>query len=204
MKIVPEIFKKIESAGSQVVVVTKYFEPKETQEIFKQLNKFPSFLAMGENRIHKIGAKNIPQKYMHFIGNIQSRNIPSIAKHCSVIHSLCEIKHAEKFNSIGKTEVFIQINISREVQKSGILPEELPAFLEVMKAFENITILGISAMGAGGFSDESKRAEFIGLKRLRDKHLPEGKISAGTSRDFEIALEEGIEIVRVGQAIFDL
>jgi hypothetical protein len=141
---------------------------------------------------------------MHFIGNIQSRNIPDIVKHCSVIHSLCEVRHAEKLNELGKTKVFIQINISREAQKSGILPEALPTFLESMSPFQNIEILGISAMGAGGFSDATKRAEFIGLKRLRDKYLPEGKISAGTSRDFEIALEEGIEIVRVGQAIFDL
>jgi len=85
-----------------------------------------------------------------------------------------------------------------------VLPEELSDFLERLKPLKKLNIVGISAMGAGGFSIESKRAEFIGLKRLRDKYIPEGKISAGTSRDFEIALEEGIDIVRVGQAIFDL
>jgi PLP dependent protein len=204
MKIVPEIFGKIESTGAQVVVVTKYFDAEQTKEVLKQLKKQSSFLALGENRIGDIGAKNIPRKYVHFIGNIQSRNVSSIMKHCCVVHSLCNEKHAKKLNKIGKVDVFIQVNISRELQKSGIFPEDLPAFLEAMKAYEKITILGISAMGAGGFSEESKRAEFIGLKRLRDKHLPEGKISAGTSRDFEIALEEGIDIVRVGQAIFDL
>ncbi len=204
MKIVPEIFEKIESAHSQVVVVTKYFDALQTKEVLPQLKKQLSFLALGENRIGDIGAKNIPKKYVHFIGNIQSRNVASIVKHCSVVHSLCNEKHAKKINKIGKMDVFVQVNISRELQKSGILPEDLPAFLEILKAFKKITVLGISAMGAGGFSIESKRAEFIGLKRLRDKHIPEGKISAGTSRDFEIALEEGIDIVRVGQAIFDL
>ncbi len=209
MKIVPQIFEKIESTGSSVVVVTKYFNAKETQDVLGQLKKQPSFLALGENRIGDILSKNIPRAQMHFIGNIQSRNIHDIVEHCSVIHSLCEIRHAEKLNSLGtpegeKIRVFLQINISREAQKSGILPEDLPVFLESMKPFKNIEILGISAMGAGGFSPESKRAEFVGLKRLRDKHVPNGKISAGTSRDFEIALEEGIDIVRVGQAIFDL
>jgi len=204
MKIVPQILEKIESAHSQVVVVTKYFNAEETQAIFKELQKHPSFLAMGENRIHEIGAKNIPREYMHFIGNIQSRNVASIVKYCSVVHSLWNEKHAKKINKIGKMDGFVQVNISRESQKSGVLPEDLPAFLEILKALKNITVLGISAMGVSSFSIASKRAEFIRLKQLRDKHIPEGKISAGTSRDFQIALEEGIDIVRVGQAIFDL
>ncbi len=212
MKIVPKILEKIESSHAQVVVVTKYFNATQTQEVLNQLKKRPCFLALGENRIGDILKKNIPRKYIHFIGNIQSRNIPDIVQHCAVVHSLCAIKHAEKFNSLLNVpastgeplKVFIQVNISREPQKSGILPEDFPNFLERLKPLKKLQVLGISAMGAGGFSAESKRAEFIELRKLRDKYLPGGKISAGTSRDFEIALEEKIEIVRVGQAIFDL
>jgi len=213
MKIVPKILEKIESSHGQVVVVTKYFDATQTREVLNQLKKHPSFLALGENRIGEILKKDIPRKYIHFIGNIQSRNIPDILKHCSVVHSLCTEKHARKLhestpsNSPSKGEkmgVFIQVNISREPQKSGVFPEDLEKFVEQLKPFKKLNILGISAMGAGGFSEESKRAEFRELLKLRDKYLPDGKISAGTSRDFEIALEEGIEIVRVGQAIFDL
>jgi len=205
MKIVPEIFEKIELAHSSVVVITKYFDGPQTESVLMQLQTYPSFIAIGENRIGDIMAKNIPRERVHFIGNIQSRNIPDIAKHCVVIHSLCEVSHGEKLNAMEEPiQVFIQINISQEPQKSGVLPEDLPDFLKHMESFSNIEILGISAMGAGGFLEETKRAEFVELKRLRDTYLPAGKISAGTSRDFEIALKEGIEIVRVGRAIFDL
>ena len=97
--------------------------------------------------------------------------------------------------------VFLQINISREPQKSGILSENLDTFLHEIKEL-NLEILGISAIGAGEFNEQKKRAEFRELIILRDTYLPGKKISAGTSRDFEIALEEGIDVVRVGQALF--
>ena len=204
MQIVPEILKKVELAGAQLLAVTKYFSPTETEELFDQLKDNSVILALGENRIAQLSEKNIPRERLHFIGNIQSRDIPEISNRCSVVHSLCSLKHAELFaKQVTVPAVFIQVNISREEQKSGIAPEELSQFLSNISSL-NLEIKGIAAMGEGEFTDEEKRAEFQELVALRDSLLPGTKISAGTSRDFEIALEEGIEIVRVGQALWGI
>ncbi|MCF7918211.1 alanine racemase [Candidatus Gracilibacteria bacterium] len=234
-----KILNQIQKAGKKVVVVTKYFDVQKTQEILSQVKNHPAFLALGENRINDLEAKHLPRESVHFIGNLQSRDIPRIVQNASVIHSLWKKEHVELLNKLcvqwnnhsplekgserglnpphslysesspfskggGKLQVFLQINISREPQKGGILPEDFKTFLKQIQTFENINILGISSMGAGEFTTDSKHQEFQELKDLRDKYLPYGKISAGTSRDWEIALEEGIDVVRVGQSLFNL
>jgi PLP dependent protein len=202
MQIVPEILKKVELAGAQLIAVTKYFSSTDTKKFIKELSLDSVVLGFGENRITQILEKNIPRDQLHFIGNIQSRDIPEIAKSCSVIHSLCSLKHAWILSKQEQIpSVFIQINISQEPQKSGIMPGSLEKFLQNIQEL-NLNIEGISAIGSGKFNEKQKRAEFQELISLRNKFLPGKKISAGTSRDFEIALEEGIEIVRVGQALF--
>ena len=264
MKINPDVFEKVAKAGAKLVVVTKYFGAGDTSKILQEVREKSGFLALGENRVEQLAEKKIPREEVHFIGRIQSRKIPEIIKHTSVVHSLENIKHAKLLNTffvqslncasapggvcnpahdvstitanqpqsidkpkgslttkietkgsgykpdpalareVGKTKklgVFLQINIAKEPQKAGVLPENFPNFLEEIKKLKNLEILGIASMGTGTFTEQNKRKEFQDLKKIRDKFLPGNLISAGTSRDYEIALEEGIEIVRVGQAV---
>ena len=212
MKINFDIFKKIEKTSSHIVVVTKYFDTQITKKILEQVQTQKSFLALGENRIKIIQNKNIEREKMHFIGNIQSRKIPEIIKFCNTIHSLYSLRHAELINNfieqnqnlgIEKLPVFVQINISQEIQKSGVEIKKIDQFLKNLEELSCIEIIGISAIGAAKFTVTEKIKEFQALKKIRDKYLPGKKISAGTSRDYEIALKEGIEIVRVGNAIFE-
>jgi uncharacterized pyridoxal phosphate-containing UPF0001 family protein len=204
MQIVPETLKKVELAGAQLVAVTKYFSPKETEKLVHDLIICPAVFGFGENRSDVLSQKNIPREKLHFIGNIQSRNIPIIAEYCSVVHSLCSVKHAALFaKQKNIPSFFIEVNVSYESQKSGIYPDQLEQFLRDIAPF-NLPLLGISTMGAGDFNEEGKQNEFRLLRSLRDTFLPGTRISAGTSRDFEIALQEGIEVVRIGQALFSL
>ncbi|NJP03700.1 hypothetical protein HC823_00185 [Candidatus Gracilibacteria bacterium] len=199
------IFWKSKKSNAQVVVVTKYLDAEKTKEIWQEIGAHKEVWGLGENRVDALIQKNMPREKVHFIGNIQSRKIPEIVRHSSVVHSLQKVEHAEKFAStLHELEMgfFIQINISREPQKSGILPEDLGNFLEKIKPFE-LDIMGISAMGAGEFDADQKRREFRELVSLRDIYLPGKLISAGTSRDYEIALEEGIDVVRVGRGFFE-
>jgi uncharacterized pyridoxal phosphate-containing UPF0001 family protein len=197
-----EVLEKINKTKSKLVLVTKYFNAVKTREILAEIKKEHCFLALGENRIDDIIAKNLPREVVHFIGNIQSRRIGEISENCSVIHSLCDLKHAKLFaKQETKCQFFIQVNVSGEESKNGILPEDFAGFYESLPP--ELEIIGISGMGKGvNFTREEKIAEFQILLNLREKFNPNWKISAGTSADYEIALEMGIDIVRVGREMF--
>ena len=146
-------------------------------------------------------AKNIPREKCHFIGNIQSRDITKIAEKCSVVHSLCKISHAQKFSHQPKIPLFfIQINVSNEPQKGGLSPTDLDIFLSEIP--QNLSIIGLSAIGSSSASREQKEQEFQMLLDLKNKYNSDWKISAGTSVDYETALEKNIDLVRIGKKLF--
>jgi len=204
-----EVLDKISGTKSKLVLVTKYFDAAKTREILEEIKKEPCFLALGENRIDDIITKKLPREVVHFIGNIQSRRISEISEHCSVIHSLCDLKHAKLFaEQENKCQFFIQVNVSGETEKQGILPDDFAGFYESLP--KELEIIGISGMGRGrGFSLFKKIAEFETLVKLRKTHNPEWKVSAGTSVDYDIAVDMKagrgafVDIVRVGTAMFD-
>jgi len=207
MKINEEIFDKAEMFNAKVVVVTKYFDLMQTREVLAEVQDQTTFWALGENRIDDVITKQLPRGLVHFIGNIQSRRIPEIAMHCSIVHSLSKPEHAEKFEKALaqaglKLDVFLQVNISEEDQKLGCSPDNLPELIKATEKCPHINVLGLSSMGVGDFTYESKKAEFQQLIEIRDEYLPGKIISAGTSRDYDIALVQGIEVVRIGQALF--
>jgi uncharacterized pyridoxal phosphate-containing UPF0001 family protein len=196
------ILEKINNSNSKLVLVTKYFNTEKTQKIFSKIKKNSFFLALGENRIDDILTKKIPRNFCHFIGNIQSRRIREISENCSIIHSLCDLKHAKIFAEQEQScRFFVQVNISDEPQKNGIIPENFAGFYKSLPP--ELEIIGISGMGKGAnFTQEEKIAEFQTLLNLREKFNPNWKISAGTSADYKIALEMEIDIIRIGRAMF--
>lgn len=201
MKINRKILDEIHAHKSSFIAVTKYFSPEETNTIFEQLKSHKNCVGLGENRIESIQNKKIPRNFCHFIGNIQSRKIPEISQHCSVVHSLDSIKHAEKFSQEkNPPKVFLQVNISNEPQKGGIEAKNLEAFVQKMP--KNLIVLGLSAIGENTDDPEKKSQEFLTLISLRDDLNPDWKISAGTSIDYQIALKHKTDILRIGRALF--
>lgn len=215
-----EVLEKIGGTKSKLVLVTKYFDAKKTREILAEIKNYPCFLALGENRIDDIIEKTKyfkadktaewrPREFFHFIGNIQSRRIAEIAKNCSVVSSLCSLKHAKLFSEqVDTCRFFIQINVSGEPEKQGILPQDFAEFHESLP--KNLEIMGISGMGRGkGFSLFKKIEEFETLVKIRDKFNKNWQVSAGTSVDYDIAVDMKagrgafVDIVRVGSAMFD-
>ncbi len=208
MKLNEEVFQNVKKAGKQILVVTKYWDHDQTQEILELVKERAVFLGLGENRIKALTEKKLPREMTHFIGRMQSRQLPEIVKHTSVLHSLEKASHAKKINQINldqelEISVFIQVNISGEVQKGGITPEEIPEFLEMMKKFKTIKVLGFSGMGSGEFGLEQKIDEFAQLVKYKDQFLPGKMTSAGTTRDYQIALDCGIDVVRMGTGILN-
>jgi len=198
-----QVFKNVQNSQKKILIVTKYWEKEKTLEIYKQAQKdFPEiFFGLWENRIETLTEKWFPRNIMHFIGNIQSQKIAQIVKNCWVIHSLSSLKHATKIENLWlPVKAFIQIQLDPS-KNIGISEDNLWYFLQACKGFKHLTIIGISGMWAGDVSETEKREEFRKLISLRDTHLPNWLISAGTSRDYEIALDEWIDVVRVGNKI---
>lgn len=203
------LLKEFKYSKSKVLVVTKYWNKEETNEIINEIeNNYKEFLFwVWENRIEKIMEKWIKREKLHFIWKIQSKKIEQIIMYCSTIHSLENFKHAEIINTSSKklnlkTKVFLQINIDKS-KDSWIEIKNFPNILEQIQTLENIEILWISWMWVWEFTIEEKEKEFELLKNLRDKYLPWKLISAWTSRDYQIALKYGIEVIRIGSKIID-
>lgn len=172
----------------------------------------------GENRPDSLMEKTAvyPQENWHFIGNIQSRRIPSIVGSAALIHSLYEERHARKINeaaaAIGKVqEVLLEVNVSGEASKSGLSPDEVAALWELCVLLPHVRVRGLMTMAPQG-DVRMAREVFEGLARLHaelrrgmpaDRAAVFDGLSMGMSEDWREAVHAGATIVRIGRAIFD-
>ncbi|XPV76375.1 MAG: YggS family pyridoxal phosphate-dependent enzyme [Desulfovibrio sp.] len=148
----------------------------------------------------------------HFIGGLQSNKAKYVSGKCELVHSVDTLKLAEALNKKAANldcvqDILIQVNISGEVQKSGVAPDVLDTVFDEVMALENVRIQGLMTMPP--FFDEPERARpvFAKLKELQGElrgrfglELPQ--LSMGMSGDYLQAIEEGATLVRVGTSIF--
>lgn len=172
----------------------------------------------GENRMQELQDKmesiELPGIQWHMIGTMQSNKIKYIAKGVNWIHSVSKAKYLNEIEkraaSVNRTiNVLIQVNISGEDQKSGCEIDDLPGILEHARDQSHIKICGLMGMATFMDNPEDVRSEFSLLRSTLENHqyLNGGNIelkelSMGMSGDFEVAIEEGSTMVRVGSAIF--
>ncbi|MDT7906596.1 MAG: YggS family pyridoxal phosphate-dependent enzyme [Candidatus Calescibacterium sp.] len=152
----------------------------------------------------------------HFVGHLQKNKAKFIPGNFEYLHSLDSIellKELEKRCSAAQKEikVLVQINIGKEQTKSGIMPENVFEFFEKALEFEpkHVKICGLMVIPPPPKDKEDSRKYFRELMKIKEecarKGVPENmlaEISAGMSDDFEVAIEEGATIVRLGRAIF--
>jgi PLP dependent protein len=192
----------------KVIAVTKYVSPERAQEaIDAGVNH------LGENRdeglLHKIGQlKDKP--VWHFIGSLQTRKVKNIIEHVTYIHSLDRLSLAKEINkrSYSKVKCLIQVNASGEESKHGLSPDDVIGFVQELKQFSNIEISGLMTMAPFTEDEQVIRECFRTMKRLQDEiqshefeFAPCTELSMGMSNDFEIAVEEGSTMVRIGTAL---
>jgi pyridoxal phosphate enzyme (YggS family) len=199
----------------QLVAVSKRM-PAEAVEAAEQCGQ----LLFGENYLQdareKIQQLN-PDLQWHFIGHLQSNKAKTAAELFQVIETVDRLKIARLLNkhaaSLNKSiDILIQVNVGREPQKAGILPENAPTLLKEAQSFSNLNILGLMTMPPYGKQAEESRPWFRKLKQLADTCAEQGlfannndnavQLSMGMSGDFTVAIEEGATLVRVGTAIF--
>ena len=148
------------------------------------------------------------------IGHLQTNKAKLVARFASEFQALDSLRVAEalerRLQAEGRgLDVFVQINTSGEASKYGLAPEAAPAFLRELSAFPALRVRGLMTLALFSAQAERVRECFILLRRLRDRlrqEAPAGvaleELSMGMSGDYEIAIEEGATVVRVGQAIF--
>lgn len=167
---------------------------------------------LGENRVQEADAKqaalgrNASVRW-HLIGHLQSNKSRRAAELFDTIQSvdsaqlLAELqRHAA---AIGKTlSVFIQVNAAAEPTKHGISPQSLPLLADAASKASHLKLMGLMAIPPYTEDPQDARPHFRRLRALRDSLDGGLKLSMGMSHDFEIAIEEGADVVRIGTAIF--
>jgi len=148
----------------------------------------------------------------HFIGNLQKNKIRKILPLCPVLHSIGSLELARQVNRISAEEgqfpkVYLEVNMADESSKHGFSETGLESTIGSLLAFDRLQIEGLMAVPPFDPDPERTRPYFTRLRRLRDSletrtGIPLPGLSMGMSHDFEVALEEGSTIVRVGSAIF--
>lgn len=171
----------------------------------------------GENRVQELSAKcgTLPGESAggrvrwHLIGHLQRNKAKEAVQVAEVFHALDSDRLAEELDrraaEAGRVlPCFVQVNVSREATKSGLAPEETPAFLDRIAGLHHLHLLGLMTLAAPAADPETVRPQFRQLRHLRDTwqggRLP--FLSMGMSGDFEVAIEEGATHVRVGSALF--
>lgn len=197
-----------------IVAVTKYVGVEEAEDILTE-----GFTELGENRWQNAKAKWEAigdRANWHFIGHLQTNKVKDIVGRFTYIHSLDRLALAEEISRKAvqaaiTVQVFIQLNVSGEVSKYGLAPDELLKFAAQIREFPGLRVAGLMTMAPNVEAAEETRPVFHRLRQLRDDLNAKGifpypveGLSMGMSGDYEIAIEEGATHVRLGSVLFDL
>jgi hypothetical protein len=168
---------------------------------------------VGENRAEGLEAKWSRWRdtfEFHFIGHLQSRKVRQVVPYVSLIHSVESISLVEELDRRADAEVrvLLEVNVSGEESKYGILPAAAETFLERAAAHRRVRFSGLMTMAPLTPDPESTRPYFRELRELRDRlaiaftgRYELTELSMGMSNDYEVAVEEGATILRIGSAL---
>lgn len=195
-----------------LIAVSKTQPVEKIQEVL-DLNH----LDMGENKVQELMDKmailgDIPR--YHMIGHLQTNKVKYIADKIHLIHSLDRISLAKEINKRAKAsnrliDCLVQVNIAKEDTKFGLCKDDVIPFIEQLLTFEHIKVKGL--MTIAPFTEDEKvlRETFRGLYNLKEDIIKRGYeeismdvLSMGMTNDYEIAIEEGSNMIRVGTGIF--
>lgn len=195
-------------ASVELVAVTKTITDRMVERLLEL-----GVTSCGENRVQAGHRRSelFPQVKWHLIGPLQSNKV-KYCRNFSLIHSLERLKIAKLLDEKAaawdkQLDVLIQVNISGEAAKHGLRPEEVLDFARILTdECPHLNLRGLMGM-APYIEPEQTRKYFRALanlhKELREKIKPDAEVlSMGMSNDFEVAVEEGATVVRIGSALF--
>jgi PLP dependent protein len=161
--------------------------------------------AFGENYAQELHEKadTLPEAEWHFIGALQTNKVKLVVSHAALVHTCDRLALAKELDKRAAANnvvqnVLLEVNVGREPQKGGVLPEQLDELYARVRDLPALRCDGLMCIPP---ADQDPRPHFRALRELRDR-LGLRELSMGMSADYELAIEEGSTIVRVGTAIF--
>jgi pyridoxal phosphate enzyme (YggS family) len=169
-----------------------------------------------ENRVQELLEKvsSFRDCEWHLVGSLQTNKVKYLDQSVSMIHSLDRLSLLKNLNKQGEQcgiiwPTLVQVNIARDPAKAGLSPEEVSDFLDLMGDYPQVQVQGLMTIGALEASAAETRSFFHQLRVLRDTLQSKSRpgvdlreLSMGMSEDYEIAIEEGATLVRIGRQIF--
>ena len=168
----------------------------------------------GENYAQELRDKStelahLPELRWHAIGPLQTNKVKYVAKVATSFHALFSLEIAEELNKRREghpIDVFIEVNMAAEDSKSGIAPAQVAALAEKVRKLPGLRLVGLMCMPPQpepptAWTPEDNRPHFAALREL-GKSLGLTQLSMGSTSDYEVAIEEGATVVRVGRSIF--
>jgi hypothetical protein len=200
-------------ASVTLVAVSKTFPSSAIRSLAEE-----GQLDFGENKVQEALTKmaelpTLPLRW-HLVGHLQSNKARRAAQHFHVIHSVDDVALLERIDEAGRlasrtVDVLIQVDLSGEPTKHGAVEESLAGLFEAADRCPAALVRGLMLLPPAADDPEASRPFFAALARLRRRLMEAGvsparltELSMGMSKDFEVAIEEGATIVRVGTAIF--
>src|SRR3954471_10644879 len=181
----------------EILAATKYVRPDDMWALAEA-----GIELVGENRLQDLEEKRErwDERFTwHFIGNLQSRKVKRILPLVRLVHSVASDSALSQLESHGtpETEVLVEVNVAGEESKGGVAPAELGEFI----ARCPVSVVGLMTMPPFSTDPEASRPAFA---RLREAARGDGlsRLSMGTSQDWEVAVEEGATILRLGTALY--
>ena len=171
---------------------------------------------LGENRVQEAERKAaaVPRATWHLVGPLQSNKVRRAVTTFDVIESVDSVALAERLDRIvaegrpgPRLPIFLQVNVDADPAKAGFQPDELGAALPRLADVAHLELAGLMTVGRFVTRAEEARPTFVALRQLSQRlraaepRLGSG-LSMGMSEDFEVAIEEGATVVRVGRALF--
>ncbi len=195
----------------KIIAVTKQVPVPSIKEALKA-----GIADLGENRVQEMTAKmaELPAGVRwHMIGHLQTNKVKHVVGRVELVHSLDSLHLAREIDRrsgrLGVvTRALVQVNVAGEESKFGVSPAELPDFLVALQELERVEVCGLMTIAPYVEDPEEVRPVFRELRRLArrlDGRVPRVRLnhlSMGMTNDFEVAVEEGSDMLRLGTAIF--
>lgn len=186
-----------------VICASKYFNTDQMKKLYQQ-----GVFHFGENRVQDLIKKQdeltLENIVWHFIGHLQTNKVKDVINRIDFLHTLDRIHLAESIQKYAEKPIkcLIQVNLTEEAQKSGVLLKNLDQFLLEIKKYDKIELIGLMTIGKDQDDKETERVFALCDALANQYHLP--LRSMGMSNDYELAIKHHATHLRIGRKFMEL